>query len=282
MSAVLPTRPAALDRASGNQSQRVTLSSATVTLLAMLRREMLVAGKQFHVTASLLLLQPALLLFALGRVQSFIGGIPASFVEVLLPGILGSVILSFSVQSVSAPLIAEFSYTREIEDRLLSPIPVWLVGIEKILAGTLKSFACAVLYFPLAWVILGPALYHVDIHSYWLLAITLLLSSLAMSALGLLIGSATRGAQSNIVFTVLLVPMSFLGCVYFPWAALAPVPLLQSIALLDPQTYMSELLRATMTADPHMSFLWAFGGMLIWTALFFFLGLRTFIRRAIQ
>ena len=39
------------------------------------------------------------------------------------------------IQAVALPLVQEFGYTREIEDRVLAPLPVGLVAFEKIVAG---------------------------------------------------------------------------------------------------------------------------------------------------
>lgn len=258
----------------------VTFTEISYTFLMMVWRDILIAGKQFSVTVILLLLQPALLLFTLGRVEFWIGAFPASFADTLLAGILGTIIMTVSIQSVSAPLINEFSYTREIDDRLLSPLPTWLVGAAKLAIGLVQSCLCCLLYFPLAWLILGPDLYHPVFQQIWLFAGALLLSSLMMSTLGLLIGSVTSGAQANAVLAVLLMPITFLGCVYYPWESLSGIPVLQYFSLLDPLTYISEMFRGTMTAQPHMNLLLAFGCCLLWLALFLFLGLRAFVRKA--
>jgi len=282
MSSALPAVASSIQKRAPALRQYVTLASTVSTLLAMLWRDVLVACKQFFSTLILLLFQPALLLFALGRVQAFTGGLPPAFANILVPGVLGSVIISVSVQAVSSPLIVEFSYTREIQDRLLSPIPVWLVGVEKMVVGMIKAWVCCCMYFPLAWLILGPGLYNLNADHLWLFALALFLGSLMMSALGLLVGSATQGAQANIVLTVFIMPMSFLGCVYFTWVGLSHARVFQYLALLDPQTYMSELFRGTLTTQPHLSFVWAFAGLLIWSALFFYVGLRAFMRRALH
>ena len=92
----------------------------------------------------------------------------------------------------------------------------------------------------------------------------------------------TTGAQANIILTLLLLPMSFLGCVYFSWSDLSHVPILQYIALFDPQTYISELFRGTLTSQPHIDFFWSLGGIVVMSVLFTFLGLRAFVRRAVN
>jgi ABC-2 type transport system permease protein len=265
------------------QRQRVTFRAVISTLLAMLRRDALVTVKQFHTSIVILLVQPAMLLLALGRIQTLVTPTPPPFVTILLPGILGSVMVTVSIQSVTMPLVIEFGYTREIEDRLLSPVPVWAVGAEKIFVGMVKALVCCALYFPLAWLILGPSLYHPNITQPWLFAAAILLTGLMMASLGLTLGTLIQSSQLNIMFSVLLVPMSFLGCVYFSWLKLSHAPVLQYLTLLDPQTYISEALRATLLPRmPHMDFRWIFAALLGWTILFALLGMRGFIRKTIR
>ena len=46
------------------------------------------------------------------------------------------------VWAVAMPLIAEFQFTREIEDRLLAPIRTEWLAVEKIVAGMLQALVC--------------------------------------------------------------------------------------------------------------------------------------------
>ena len=52
---------------------------------------------------------------------------------------VGLAIIFQGVQSVALPLVTEFGYSKEIEDRVLAPLPVSLVAIEKIVAGMLQG-----------------------------------------------------------------------------------------------------------------------------------------------
>ena len=54
------------------------------------------------------------------------------------------------VQAVALPLVQDFGYTREIEDRVLAPMPVWAVAVEKVAAGAFKALFAALVVFPLA------------------------------------------------------------------------------------------------------------------------------------
>jgi ABC-2 type transport system permease protein len=81
---------------------------------------------------------------------------------------------------------------------------------------------------------------------------------------------------------VVVMPITFLGCVYYPWAALGPqLKWLQRGVLVNPIVYMSEGLRASLTPTAHMP------AWLILTMLSFFLvllswlGIKGFLRRVI-
>src|SRR5256885_13493469 len=57
------------------------------------------------------------------------------------------------IQAVALPLVREFGYTREIEDRVLAPLPVWAVAVEKIVSGALQALFAGAIVFPLAAVV---------------------------------------------------------------------------------------------------------------------------------
>ena len=42
----------------------------------------------------------------------------------LVAGVVGLAIIFQGIQAVALPLVQEFGYTREIEDRVLAPLPV--------------------------------------------------------------------------------------------------------------------------------------------------------------
>src|ERR1700729_151035 len=86
-------------------------------------------------------LQPLLFVFIFGRVMVGSGYLPAAYKSLLLPGIMAISMVFTGVWAVAMPLIAEFQFTREIEDRLLAPMEISWVAVEKILAGALQALA---------------------------------------------------------------------------------------------------------------------------------------------
>ena len=209
------------------------------------------------------------------------GGASMNFGTVLLPGLMAVAIMFTGIAAVALPLSTEFGITREIDDRVMCPLPVAGVAIEKICFSALQSILSALIVFPLAYFIPSQPV-HVHVASYWLLAAVILLASLVSGALGLTIGTTVEPRQIGLIFSVVVVPITFLGCVYYPWALLAHVPWLQYAVLLNPIVYMSEGLRAALTPGlPHMPVWLILVALVLSLVLLGWAGIRGFLRRVI-
>src|SRR5438445_6413733 len=99
-------------------------------------------------------LQPLLFVFIFGRVMVGSGYMPASYKGLLLPGIIAISMVFTGIWAVAMPLIAEFQWTREIEDRLLAPIDMTWIAIEKVIAGMLQALVSGLIVIPMAWLVL--------------------------------------------------------------------------------------------------------------------------------
>jgi ABC-2 type transport system permease protein len=231
-------------------------------------------------------MQPLLFLFVftflLPRIgqASDVGG--ANFATVLLPGLMAVAIMFSGIAAVALPLSQEFGITREIDDRVMCPLPVAAVAAEKVCFSAIQSILAALLVLPLAiWVPATPVYAHVT--SWAMLIATLILASLVAGALGLAIGSNVRPQQIGLVFSIVVVPITFLGCVYYPWAVLNQVRWLQIAVLANPIVYMSEGLRAALTPGvPHMPSPLILVAMLISLAVLGGIGLRGFLGKVIS
>lgn len=205
----------------------------------------------------------------------------ANFSTVLLPGLMAVAIMFSGIAAVALPLAQDFGVTREIDDRVMCPLPVAAVAIEKIVFSALQSMIAAAIVFPMAYYVPAtPVVAHVS--SWPLLLSVMILSSLVSGALGLTIGTSVKPQQIGLIFGVVVMPITFLGCVYYPWAALTHMRWLQLGVLINPIVYMSEGLRGALTTGlPHMN------SALVLIMLSFFLvlltaiGIRGFLRRVI-
>ena len=174
-----------------------------------------------------------------------------SFGTILLPGLVAVAILFQGIQAVALPLVNEINRTREIEDRVMAPLPTNLVAFEKILFGALQSALAAMIVFPM--VLWFPSS-HVRTHiNPALLVAEIVMACLAAAALGLTIGTTWNPRQVPLIFSVIVLPITFLGCIYYPWAALSTIRWLQIVTLANPLVYISEGLRAALTPSlQHM------------------------------
>jgi ABC-2 type transport system permease protein len=254
---------------------------------AQLLRDAYVLRKTLRVFLLRTVMQPALTVFVFTyvfpKIGQGIGGArgASEFSTLLVPGVMATACIFQGIQAVALPLVQEFGYTREIDDRVLAPLPVWAVGLEKMVAGALQGVLAALVVFPLAAFIPATPV-HLAIN--WPLALTIVpLGTLLGAALGLAIGTTVESRQVPLVFSVIVIPMTFLGAVYYPWKVLTPIAWLKWAVLVNPLLYMSEGFRAALTKGvPHMSLVWVYVAMIGYTALLAWAGINGFRKRVIQ
>lgn len=124
--------------------------------LAMLGRDARVARRNIVALLFQTFLQPLMFVFIFGRVMTGSGFLPENYKSLLLPGIIALCMIGTGIWAVAMPLIGEFQFTREIEDRLLAPMDISWVAIEKVVAGTLQALAAGLMVLPAAWLLLRP------------------------------------------------------------------------------------------------------------------------------
>src|ERR1700734_3554651 len=73
-----------------------------------------------------------------------------NFSTVLLPGLMAVAIMFSGIAAVALPLAQEFGITREIDDRVMCPLPVAAVALEKMCFSALQSMIAACIVYPLA------------------------------------------------------------------------------------------------------------------------------------
>jgi ABC-2 type transport system permease protein len=251
------------------------------TFLALLRRDAHVARRNFVPLLLQTLLQPMLLVFVFGRVLTSGGFMPMAYKSLLLPGIIALSMLLSGIQAVAMPLIAELQFTREIEDRLLAPIEIEWVAVEKIVSGLLQALVAGLVVLPSAWLILGKGVALSFDHPARFAALALLIAFLS-SAVGLALGCSVGQRQIGLMFSLVLAPMIFFGCTYYPWSALEKFPALQKAVLINPVVYASEGLRSALVPQfPHLPVAAVFGALAGFDVLFLVVGLRQFRRKTV-
>jgi ABC-2 type transport system permease protein len=260
--------------------------SRTSAFGALLLRDLTVLRKNLKEFIPRTVLQPLLLVFVFTyvfpRIGQGVGGGgagAATFSSVLVAGVVATAIIFQGVQAVALPLVQEFGYTREIEDRVLAPLPVGMVAFEKIVAGALQCLIAGLIVFPIAAFVPATPV-HLDVRWQFLLTLTPL-GCLMAGALGLMFGTMFNPRSVPMLFGVIVIPITFLGCTYYSWKSLAAIRWLQVATLVNPLVYLSEGFRAALTPVSHMSLVAVYGVVVAFTALFTWIGIRGFTRRVI-
>ena len=254
----------------------------TKAFFALLARDAHVARRNLIPLLLQTFLQPLMFVFIFGRVMVGSGYLPPAYKSLLLPGIMAISMVFTGVWAVAMPLISEFQFTREIEDRLLAPIDILWVAVEKVVAGLIQAMVAGWIVIPLAWIILRPGLELHITNPALFIAITFLVAGFSACG-GLALGCSVNQQHIGLMFSMVMTPMIFFGCTYYPWSALSHFVVLQKIVLINPLVYASEGLRATLVPQfPHLSLPAIVAALAIFDLLFLIVGLRQFEKKAVS
>lgn len=252
------------------------------TFYAMLQRDGHVARRNLLPMLTQTLLQPLLLTFVFGRVLTASGMMQMEYKNVLLPGIISIAMVLSGVQAVAMPLIAEFQFTKEIEDRLLAPMDNHWLAVEKVVAGMVQAIVSGLVVIPAAWLTMGSGLNVSFNHPFEFIAVCLLVAALAGTG-GLLLGCSVGQTQIGLMFSMVIAPMMMFGCAYYPWSALKAFPGLQYAVLVNPLVYASEGLRGSLAPQvPHLPIPAVLAALVAINGLFLVFGLKKFRSKAVS
>jgi len=251
------------------------------TFYALLSRDGHVARRNLIPMLMQNLLQPLLLTFVFGRILTTSGMMQGAYKNVLLPGIIAISMVLSGIQAVAMPLIAEFQFTREIEDRLLAPMETGWLAVEKIVAGMIQALVSGLVVIPAAWLMMGSGV-KLSFHHPLEFAAVCLLVALLSAAGGLTLGCSIGQTQIGLMFSLVVAPMMMFGCAYYPWSALSSFKVLQYAVLINPLVYASEGLRGTLTDVGHIPTPIVIGALLVMDLVLLFAGLKRFNSKAVS
>jgi ABC-2 type transport system permease protein len=203
------------------------------------------------------------------------------YANLLFPGLLALTSVLTAMQTLAFPLVAEFGWTKEIEDRLMAPMPTSFVAAEKVLFALLRSFAATLIMLPIGVLILG------SIPWRWngvaLFVAGIVLGALVGAGFGLLMGTLVQPQRINLLFSLVFTPLLFTGSTQYPWPSLARLRWFQVITAANPMTYVSEAVRGALVPGvPHIE-PWICLLVLVFAiSVLMTIGVKGFYRRAID
>lgn len=260
-------------------------SATWAALRALVVRDLTVLDSNLSRFVPSAVVQPLLLVFTFTylfpAIGQEVGGQEgaARFSTLLLPGIVAHSIIFVGIFTIGMNLISELE-ADVLEDRVLAPAPIATVAVAKIVGGALQALVAGLLVFPIAAFLPATPIF-LDADFPVLLSVVAL-ACVASAALGLALGVLFEPRSGPWVFSIVALPLSFLGAIFFTWESLAPVPVLRWAVLANPLVYMSEGLRAaTVTGVPHLPLPAVYGALAGFTALFTAVGVRGFRQRVL-
>ena len=279
----------------GGGPTRTVAAASWTALGALMLRDLVVLRKHLWEFVLRTIIQPFLLcfvfLYVFPKIGQGIGGHgtaqESGFATVLVPGVVGISVMFQGVQSIALAMAQEFGFTREIEDRVQAPCPIWLVAIAKVLSGAAQGVLSAIIVLPMASVVHAPGV-HAHLVLHWPVILTFVpLACVAMAGLGLVLGTSFEPRNIGLMFGFIILPITFLGGTYYTWTRLAPVTLgswhwLQTIVLINPLIYVNEGMRAAFTRAPHMHLYVIYPVVIAFGMTFLAIGLRNFRRRVLS
>ena len=253
----------------------------TFALRALIRRDLAADVREYPTFVLQVLVQPMLMLFVFGRILPALGVTRPGYGTLLLPGMIATTVFITTLQSTALPLVVDFSYSKEIEDRLLSPIPVRLLALEKLGYAALRGFVAGAIMAPLGLALVPGT----DLATRgWPAAIGIAaIGAIGAAGLGMVLGTALAVQRINLIFTAVLTPLLFTGCAQYPWPSLAILRWFQVLTLVNPLTYLSEGMRGTLApVIPHLAIPVAVSVLSVLAVSLCWLGVRGFVRRAVD
>ena len=281
-------------RIGGGPTRSVAAASWTA-LGALMLRDLVVLRKHLWEFVLRTIIQPFLLcfvfLFVFPKIGQGIGGhgtaAQSAFATILVPGVVGISVMFQGVQSIALNMATEFGFTREIEDRVQAPCPIWLVAVAKVLSGAAQGVISAIIVLPMASVVHAPGVHaHLSLH-WWIILTFVPLAGVAMAGLGLVLGTSFEPRNIGLMFGFIILPITFLGGTYYSWTRLAPVVGRRLALAADDRAGQPADLRERGDAGgvhpaPHMHLYVIYPVVIGFAVVFLALGLRNFRRRVLS
>lgn len=213
-----------------------------VGLYTLMRREV---ERTFRVVIQTIfspLISASLFIFVFGSIVGTridqIGGL--DYIIFVFPGILiMNVLTSAFTHSSSALYFARF--IRSIEEMLVAPLSYF-----EMIAGNVMSSIIRALVVGFVIVLVGILFGAVSMHSFPLFIFYSVTIAIVFSLLGIITGLAAKSfEQLNILSTFIILPLSFLGGMFYTLDMLPPIA--QKITLWNPFFYFVDGMRFAMT-----------------------------------
>ena len=243
----------------------------------VVEKELYIYFKTYYTEIAFVLMFPV---FLIGSMQLGIGDkvtIGAfKYIEFISPGVLMMAAITTAFFNTGFIMLFEKEYSESFQGLITCPISSNEISFGKILSGTIKSTINGIIIVIIVIAMIGYS-------PPWTIILSvpvIFLSSLVFAAMGLMLGVVLKkGYQLGTIGNLIILPMTFLGGMFFDVNTLPPT--LRDVARASPVTWMIDALRKVMIyGDPNI--IWECLGITVVFLLFFIIAVKVFDRTVIH
>lgn len=154
-----------------------------------------------------------------------------SYMQFIVPGLIMMAVITNSYANVASSFFSA-KFQRNIEELLVAPVPTHVVIAGYVGGGVARGICVGVLV-----TIISLFFVPLQVHAWWVIALTLLLTAILFSLAGLINAVfATTFDDISLIPTFVLTPLTYLGGVFYSLSLLPPF--WQAVSKLNPIVYM--------------------------------------------
>ena len=208
-------------------------------------------------------------------IGSRIGGMPGyeglTYIEFMVPGLIMLSVITNSYANVASAFYGT-KFQKAMEEIIISPMPNWIILIGFLIGGIARGML-------VGFVVVLTSLFFVQvtIDNILLTAISIVLTSILFSILGLLNGIYAKTFDDvSIIPTFVLTPLIYLGGIFYSIDILSSE--WQFISQLNPILYIVNFFRFAMLGVSEINPITGMVLILVFTFVFFFIAYSLLLR----
>ena len=208
-------------------------------------------------------------------IGSRIGGMPGyeglTYIEFMVPGLIMLSVITNSYANVASAFYGT-KFQKAMEEIIISPMPNWIILIGFLFGGIARGMLVG-----LVVVLTSLFFVQVTIDNILLTAISIVLTSILFSILGLLNGIYAKTFDDvSIIPTFVLTPLIYLGGIFYSIDILSTE--WQFISQLNPILYIVNFFRFAMLGVSEINPITGMVLILVFTFVFFFVAYSLLLR----
>lgn len=184
------------------------------------------------------------------------------YMAFIVPGLIMMSVITNSYSNVASSFFSA-KFQRNIEELLVAPVPNYIIVLGYVGGGMLRGLLVGIIVTLVSMLFVD-----IQIHSYFVLVVTVLLTSMVFALAGLINAIFAKTFDDiSIIPTFVLTPLTYLGGVFYSLSLLPDV--WQAVSKVNPIVYMVNAFRYGFLGVSDVDLTFAFGMIVTFVVAFF-------------